>query len=353
MKVGLAVFALQLGIIANAHAGGASVLQLPIEGVTKENSDQCAKLFEKVFSSVLINWKNGNVKMIKEGSTNLVQLRPERGQISLSEIERALKGSPFSIKREQLVYVSLLRLHIGKVEDHEKHVDALANLDGKKLTTHFVVNADGSLWITLRDPTRNAAISVREKREKTLMTHRRLTRYLSENKIDLIAISWGRHRTEQAEAWRGDFFGARLTGEVSIEGKHARMVIPEVIDRISDSSDKLLNRSELTRRLTRLLQTPDAQILIRFKVAGDASSEGWYSMGLKTKEVVVAEAPRNKKAFITLAFPHFGNEFTAVSEGLQMTFRAAPNVKLLRVSKLDSKDGQGDERKPVIRPESK
>ena len=224
MKVGLAAFALHLGVIADAHAGGGSLLHLPIEGVTTENRAQCAKLFEKKFGTVLINWKNGDVKMIKDGSTDMVVLRPDRGQISLGDVERALKGSPFNIKREQLEYFSLLRLRIGKVADYEKHVKALATLDGKKLQRHSVENEDGSLWITLRESTRNTAIPRVEKRKQTLVTHQRLTKYLSKNKINLIEISWGNHpRLEPhgnsyAEVWRGDSFGARPAA-TAVEGK--------------------------------------------------------------------------------------------------------------------------------------
>ena len=65
MAVGLAAFAFYLGVIADAHAGGASLLHLPIEGVTEENRAQCVKLFEQKFGEVLIDWKNGDVKMIK------------------------------------------------------------------------------------------------------------------------------------------------------------------------------------------------------------------------------------------------------------------------------------------------
>lgn len=222
MKASLAAFALQLGVIASVHAGGASVLQLPIEGVTTENSDQCAKLFEEEFAPVLINWKNGDVKIIKNGASNLVVLRPERGQISLSDVEKALEGSPFTIERERLEYFSLVRVCIGKIADHEKYVRALATLDGKKLQTHVVENADGSLWVTLRDPTRNTTIPLVEKRKRALITHGRLTSFLSENKISLVAISWGHHRLDYSESysetygksysevWRGESYGARL-----------------------------------------------------------------------------------------------------------------------------------------------
>lgn len=216
MKAGLVALAFQLGVVASSHAGGGSVLQLPIEGVTAENSNQCANLFEEKFAPALTRpWNNVHVKMFKEGSTNLIQLRPERGQISLSDVEKALKGSPFTIKREQLEYISLVRLRIGKIADHEKLTKALATLDGKKLQTHTVEDKDGSLWITLRDPTRNTAIPLIEKRKRTLITHQRLTRYLSENKINLLAISWGHHRLDHSEVWRGVSFGARPAAAVT------------------------------------------------------------------------------------------------------------------------------------------
>jgi hypothetical protein len=233
MKASLVAFALQLAIVASAHAGGPTILQLPIEGVTEENSHQCAKLFEEKFGPVLINWKNGDVRIIKDGSTNLVALRPDRGQISLAEVEKVIEGSPFSIRREQLEYFSLVRLRIGKVPNHEKHIKGLASLDGKKLQAQYVENKDGSLWITLRDTARNTAISFPEKRKRSLVSHKRLMKHLSENKIELLEISWGcrqeiDHRLSwsdgssgtRPELWRGDYFGARIAAaEVEVEGK--------------------------------------------------------------------------------------------------------------------------------------
>jgi hypothetical protein len=215
MKASLAALALQFGVVGIVHAGGASVLHLPIEGVTATNSDQCTELLQEKFAPVLLAWKDEAVKIVKDGSTNMVQLRPERGPISLGDVEKALKGSPFSINRDQLEYFSMLRLRIGKIESHEKHVEALATLDGKTLQKRSVENEDGSVWITLRDPIRNKAITLAEKRKQVIITHERLTEYCSENDIKLIEISWGNiHRRmpsgrSYAEVWRGNSYGAR------------------------------------------------------------------------------------------------------------------------------------------------
>lgn len=221
--LGLTTLGLHFGGTANVQAGGASLLQLPIEGITAENQAQCKQLFEKTFRPILINWKNGDAKIIKDGSTDMIVLRPDHGQISLSDVERALKGSPFSIKRDQLEYFSLLRLRIKKVVDYQTHVKALATLDGKKLQTHSVENKDGSIWITFRDVTRNSTTPRAEKRKRSLITHQRLTSYCTQNKINLLEVSWGRipfldDRTSwsdggsgtRPEIWRGDYFGARL-----------------------------------------------------------------------------------------------------------------------------------------------
>lgn len=212
LKTGLVAFALQFGIITGAHAGGAPLLQLPIEGLTAENSNECIKLFKEKLGYALPSYSLPNirdVRVIKDGSTNLVQLqlqlRPGHEQVSLSDVEKALEGSPFTIKREQLEYVGNLRLRIGKIADHEKFVSALATLDGKKLRTRAVEDTDGSLLITLSGPTDDL-----EKGTSTpLITHQRLTGYLSENKVQLIAISWWRN-------WHlGAPFGARAVAEES------------------------------------------------------------------------------------------------------------------------------------------
>ena len=198
LKLGLLVLALQLSVIGCVLAGGPAILHLPLEGVTAENSDQCTKLFEKKFGNILTNWKSGDVKMIKDGNTNLVQLRPERGEISLSEVEHALKGSPFSIKREQLEFISVMQIRIENIADYEKVIRPLETLDGKKLQSHTVKGEDGNLFITLSGPNLKNGKSI------PLITHQRLSNYLTKHKIKLISISWGNGHH------RGAPFGARL-----------------------------------------------------------------------------------------------------------------------------------------------
>jgi len=206
---GFVALVFQLGMIAKVFAGGASVLHLPIDGITEENKEQCVKIMAEKFAPVLTNWRNGLVEVFKDDSTYFIQLRPERGQLTLSEIEKALDGSPFSIKRDHLEYFSLIRLHLGKMEDREKHVKALSSVDGKKIHSHTIENPDGTVLVILRDTLRNKAVPVSVHRSRSLMTHKRLTDYLSKNKIDLLAISWGDHSRNHSKGWRGDSFGAR------------------------------------------------------------------------------------------------------------------------------------------------
>ncbi len=207
MKTGLAALVVQIGIIAGAHAGGAAVLHLPIEGVTAKNFDQCAELLREKFAPALLDWKGVDVKLIKDEGHNLVQLRPERGHLSLGEVEKALVGSPFSIKRDQLEYLSSIRLRIGKTADPEKLANALVTLDGKKLHTRIREDRDGSFLITLRDPRVDRGKSI------PLFTHQRLTSYLSKNKVKLISISWGN------SFHRGAPFGARLSAAAAVARK--------------------------------------------------------------------------------------------------------------------------------------
>lgn len=174
-----------LALTAVANAGGPALLQLPVEGVTSKNSDQCEKLLEEKLGPVLSNWNNpargGDVRMIVEKPTNLVQLRPGRSQLSLGEIEKALKGSPFSINREQLVYVGVVQFEIGKMEDHEKLVSKLGELDGVKMGVSAEKNKDGTILITLSDPQHRAGV---------IVTHKRLAGFLAENNLELNAVSW-------------------------------------------------------------------------------------------------------------------------------------------------------------------
>lgn len=181
--------------------------------------------------------------MIKDGDGPhyLVELRPDRGTISLGEIEQALKGSPFSIKREKLEYFSLIRMRVRKIENYQKHLKILTSLDGRNLQSSCDENTDGSLWITLRDSGRNSAIPHNEKWTRTLITHRRLTRYFTENKIELIEIRWGyQPHLDNAKArriksgtrpeiWRGDPFGARSSVHNSVAGKQNASSLPSAI----------------------------------------------------------------------------------------------------------------------------
>jgi hypothetical protein len=186
-KAGLGALALQLGIVAGLDAGGPGRLQLPLAGVTAKNGNQCIKLFEEKLGDFLTRANGtspgrGHVVMVKKGSTNLIQISFARGQISLSEVEKALEGSPFSINREEFEHVGLVQLRIGKIANHEKLIGALADVDGKKLRSQVVKDKDGSLLITLRD---------RKLMGSPLFTHQRLTSFLSKSKINLIEISWG------------------------------------------------------------------------------------------------------------------------------------------------------------------
>ena len=174
-----------LALTTAAYAGGPALLQLPVEGVTPKNSAQCEKLLEEKLGPVLANWKNGaggdDVKMLVKDSLNLIQLRPGRDQLSLGDVEKALKGSPFSIKRDQLQYVGVVQLQIGEMKDHKKFVSKLAALDGKNLVTMTEKSKGGGLLITLRDPKYGIGV---------VISHQRLTSFLTENKVKLNSISW-------------------------------------------------------------------------------------------------------------------------------------------------------------------
>lgn len=123
IKTGLVALALQFGIVAGAHAGGPALLQLPLEGVTAKNSTQYTKLIEEKLGVVVSGWNNsasGNREKVKDGSTNVIQFQLGRKDALLSDVEKVLEGSPFTIKREELEYFGVVQLRIGKIADHEK-----------------------------------------------------------------------------------------------------------------------------------------------------------------------------------------------------------------------------------------
>jgi hypothetical protein len=120
----------------------------------------------------------------------------------------------------------------------------------------------------------------------------------------------------------------------AVKGRdHSRLVIPEVIERISKSRDPQLIQSKLRRGLEQIEKAPNPLIVIQIKMVGDGSSEAWYTMNLKTKEILEVKAPEIKSPILKLTFPHFGNNLTVSSDDLEMKFLSGSDTKLVSVVK--------------------
>ena len=186
MRTGLLALALQCGIAASALAGGPALLELPLEGVTKDNRAQCIALFEKKMGKYLTGWDPArftrDVTLVDAANTTSIRLRLGAGHVSLSAIEEVLAGSPFSIVREQLEFHGVLRLELKNVTDAQAMASSLATLDGKNLLFFAKSNDDGSTSITLSDPKRQSA---------PLFTHERLTTHIRKTGVQLVSINWG------------------------------------------------------------------------------------------------------------------------------------------------------------------
>lgn len=185
LQAGLLALGIQIASITSSLAGGAALLELPINGVTPENSKQCVKLFEDQLGDVLSGWTNTSsrdVSLIEHGTYTSIRMRLGRGHISLTKVEEILEGSPFSLKREQLEFVGVIRLRLEKVDDPEKFAAAIAKIDGKNLRHQSATTEDGQVIVTL---------SERNNDDTPLFTHQRLRNFLDAQGAKLVAIDWG------------------------------------------------------------------------------------------------------------------------------------------------------------------
>lgn len=125
----LAVGAMCLLLSASVHAGGPPWLCVPIDGVTTENAGDCAKLLasklgEKVFSQNEGPFRGVQIRQGKKQSYVTFYIAED---VSLRDIEEALKGSRYSIPRDRLRLFGHVVLEIDTAAASDK--DFLANLD--------------------------------------------------------------------------------------------------------------------------------------------------------------------------------------------------------------------------------
>src|SRR5262245_10044312 len=81
-------------------AGGPPVLFLPVNGVTAENAEACAKVLKAKLGSQFGS-RSYDVKVLERSGTWQIAFPIEK-DVRLSDFTSALKGSPYSISVDEL-----------------------------------------------------------------------------------------------------------------------------------------------------------------------------------------------------------------------------------------------------------
>lgn len=126
-----AVFALAIVLVpAQLLAGGPAWLCVPIDGLTPANQERCTSLLGDALEGSLFTFDNGQPAIkIERHEDQWYATFHLKNDVRLSEMERAFKGSPFSIPRDRLRLFGHVILEIQSsptaVENVKDQLDAL------------------------------------------------------------------------------------------------------------------------------------------------------------------------------------------------------------------------------------
>jgi len=145
----LAIPTIAIGLLltpVQLMAGGPPRLCVPIDGVTAENAAQCAKLLAKSLGDEV-----DHVAVRQNEKQWYATFNFNREHVSLSDIEAALKGSPFSVPRDKLWLFGHVMLEI---DPGKASLDKLvADLKGLKyVSVTESRRKDSLLFVTLAMP---------------------------------------------------------------------------------------------------------------------------------------------------------------------------------------------------------
>jgi hypothetical protein len=139
-----------LSLPAAAFAGGPPWLCLPIDGVTEKTSPACAELLTAKLQDKL--WKDGNLSVKVVAYEGEWYATFSMGtEVTLGEVEAALKGSNFAVARKSLRLFGHVILEI----DPQKAAanDLLAKLDEiKEVSIAETESKEGKLRVTIDMP---------------------------------------------------------------------------------------------------------------------------------------------------------------------------------------------------------
>ena len=199
-RIALGLAAALMAVTPLAQAGGLAPLQVGIEGLTKDNRAQCEKLLRTAFADQLVGGGKNHydVTFAHLDTTPVARLQIDQKPLSLAALEKALKDSPFSIKRNSLQFQGVVRLHVSGTRDRKALSEALRKEGDASV---HVIAGDNDLTTVLVSGTSDAP----------LFTYQRLTAVLEGQGAKLDAVTWGRAKdAREPDLWHcRKPFGAR------------------------------------------------------------------------------------------------------------------------------------------------
>jgi hypothetical protein len=136
---------------AQLLAGGPPFLSLPVDGVTVDNADACAKLLTAHLKEQVLSYaESKGVQMIQQEDQWYLTF-PMGDDVRLSDVDAALKGSDFAIARDKLRLFGHVVIEIAAEEPQGKAV--LADIESLTATAVEDSTVDGEiLRVTLAMP---------------------------------------------------------------------------------------------------------------------------------------------------------------------------------------------------------
>jgi hypothetical protein len=132
-------------------AGGPARLSLPIEGVTAETADACAKLLTSGLEDKVLTYEESPGVQIVERGDQWYAAFAMGDDVRLSDIDAALKGSDFSVSRERLRLFGHVVLEIESGDAQSKALRA--NLDSLEFVSVAESEGkDGRFQVTIDMP---------------------------------------------------------------------------------------------------------------------------------------------------------------------------------------------------------
>jgi hypothetical protein len=133
------------------YAGGPARICLPIDGVTSENADACAKRLTEALSARLWKYSRTNNIVMRENVGQWYAMFYPMKDVRLSDVEAALEGSSFAVPRDKLRMFGhvILEIEVGD-SAREALINELAGL--KHVSVDGTDQSDNVAVVTIDMP---------------------------------------------------------------------------------------------------------------------------------------------------------------------------------------------------------